>query len=409
MNNQWLAFVYGIVHVKATGAGTARFINQLNRSGIPIWQIKHDGEGTIRFSISLRHLSSMRKCARQFDGEIIILKGEGLPFLTKRLLRSAGFLVGAIAFLFLVLLLSNIIWRIDIEGASPEMEHKLRKQLDRIGVQKGKLILAVDDPETVQRKLFNEVEGLTWVGVELRGSTYHFRVVEKHAPKERKGTGPRHLVSAKDAVVIKMYVEKGQSVVKRNQFVRKGQLLVSGYIGNEEKPRRVAASGKVYGETWYKTTVELPLATDFYSLSGHHVRKHWLKVKGAKLPVWGFQDPEFTQYKTDEQEQAISFLGIKLPVTYVKNSYYESRRVKRIYSEEEAERQALKAAEKDLLIKLPEKSKIIGKKILHKQLKNGKVSLSIHFQVLEDIAIEQRIIQGDIKNAKREKHNEHST
>ncbi|MDQ7864118.1 hypothetical protein RCO48_32715 [Peribacillus frigoritolerans] len=35
------------------------------------------------------------------------------------------------------------------------------------------------------------------------------------------------------------------------------------------------------------------------------------------------------------------------------------------------------------------------KKILHESMENGKVKLSIHYQVIEDIAIGQPIIQGD--------------
>ncbi|MDQ7864115.1 sporulation protein YqfD [Peribacillus frigoritolerans] len=42
----------------------------------------------------------------------------------------------------------------------------------------------VDDVDTIQRKLSDRIGALTWVGVELKGTTYHFRVVEKRQPKE---------------------------------------------------------------------------------------------------------------------------------------------------------------------------------------------------------------------------------
>ncbi|WP_338750190.1 sporulation protein YqfD [Bacillus sp. FJAT-52991] len=406
MNNQWLVFFRGVVHVKIIGPGAERFLNQLIRSRIPLWQVKRQEMGTITFSLSLHHVQDLRKCARDFEGKVFFLKGEGLPFLLKRMLKSSGFIIGMVAFLVLVLLLSNVVWRIDINGASPEMEHKIRKELDRIGIEKGRLIFSLDDPEMVQKKLFHEVDGLTWIGVELRGSTYHFQVVEKNAPKEKQTNDSQHLVAKKDAVIVNMFVEKGQAVVKRNQFVRKGQLLVSGYIGDEKKSKKVSAAGKVYGETWYKTVVELPLTTDFNTLTGLNVRKHYIKVDRFKLKVWGFKEPAFANAQLEDKEYPISFLGMKLPINYIEKSYYESEQVQRSYTENEAKTQALQAARKDLQAQLSEKAKISGEKILHNQIKNGKVKLIVHFQVLEDIAVGQSITQGDIENARRKKHNE---
>ncbi|MER2140433.1 MAG: stage IV sporulation protein, partial [Priestia megaterium] len=44
---------------------------------------------------------------------------------------------------------------------------------------------------------------------------------------------------------------------------------------------------------------------------------------------------------------------------------------------------------------LGEDAKIKGEKVLHQEQDNGKVRLSIHYQVIENIANTQPIIQGD--------------
>ena len=44
---------------------------------------------------------------------------------------------------------------------------------------------------------------------------------------------------------------------------------------------------------------------------------------------------------------------------------------------------------------IPKNSEIIGEKILHEGIENGKVVLSIHYQVLENIGNERPIVQGD--------------
>ncbi|HEY9577077.1 MAG TPA: sporulation protein YqfD [Pseudobacillus sp.] len=409
MNNQWLAFFQGIIFVKVKGQGAERFINRLIRSRVPVWQVSRQSEQTMTFCCSLQHIHKVRRAARTFEGEIHFYRGEGFPFLLKRLWKSSGFLVGVFAFFAVVLLLSNVVWKIDIGGASPKMEHQIRKELANIGVEKGRFIFGMDDPETVQQKLLNRIEGLTWIGVEVKGSTFHFRVVEKNAPEEKKKKGPQDLVAAKEAVVVKLFVKKGQAVVKRDQFVHKGQLLVSGLIGTEEKFKEVAADGEVFGETWYKTTVEMPVATEFQVLTGRQVKKHMLGIEKFRFPIWGFKSHSFVNYKKDEQVHSVSFLGMKLPVSYVEKTYYESRRTSRSYTEKEAELHALEIARGDLEAKLPEKAEIRGEKILQRQFTNGKVKLSIHFQVLENIAVGKPITQGDKKNDRRKERNEYPT
>lgn len=407
MNNQWLAFFQGIVFVKVQGQGAERFINRLTRSHVPVWHVSRQNGQTISFCCSLKHIHKVRRAARTFEGDIRFYRGEGFPFLVKRMLKSSGFLVGIIAFFAVILLLSNVVWRIDVGGASPEMEHQIRKELAQMGIEKGKFILGMDDPETVQQKLLHRVEGLTWVGVEVKGSTFHFRVVEKNEPKEKKRKGPQHLVAAKEAVVVKLFVKKGQAAVKRDQFVQKGQVLVSGLIGTEEKLKEVAAEGEVLGETWYRTTVEMPITTDFQVLTGRQVNKHLLEINEFRFPIWGFKSHSFANHKKDEQVHSVSFLGLKLPINYVEKTYYESKRTSRSYTKKEAELQALETAREDLQAKLSEKAEIRGEKILHSQVVNGKVKLSIHFQVLENIAVGKPITQGDKKNARRKESHEY--
>ena len=56
---------------------------------------------------------------------------------------------------------------------------------------------------------------------------------------------------------------------------------------------------------------------------------------------------------------------------------------------------AKKMAKLDIKNKLPQEAKIIGEKVLHQAVDNDKVTVSIHFQVIENIASGEPIIQGE--------------
>ena len=244
MKNHWITFIKGMILVKLSGRGVERFLNQLSRSNIVIWNIKRVSSTTVTFYISLHHLHKLRKHVRQYDVDISLLHGKGIPFLWKRAKKNSGFLLGLFLFILLIITLSNIIWEIEIDGASPEVEYKIRKELDKIGIQTGKLKFLLHDVETIQSELTNRIHHLTWVGIDIKGTTFHFQVVEKNAPKREQQAGPQNLVASKKAVIVDMFVENGQPKVSINDFVKPGQLLVSGLIGKDDSQRYVTSRGK---------------------------------------------------------------------------------------------------------------------------------------------------------------------
>jgi similar to stage IV sporulation protein len=395
LKNQWITSLKGNVFVKMEGRLIESVINQLLRSDISIWNVKRAGTDTITFYIALEDVHNFRRAVRSSGCKVTFLRGQGGPFLLKRAFKNSGFLLGGLSFLIIVMLLSNMVWGIQIKGATPETEHHIRKELTAMGVKTGKLQFSIPDVENIQRELSSRMDNITWVGVELRGTTFHFQVVEKNAPEQVESTGLQHIVAKKKAIIVDMFVEEGDPQVKVNDYVQKGQLLVSGVIGNEDKSKGVPAKAKIMGETWYKTSVELPMKTDFVVFSGNEKRKHYIEIGSLRIPIWGFGKPEFKEAVTEEMEKPVKFLKWELPVSYIDQSMKEKEQVERSYTREQAVKEAKELARNNLESNLPDEAEIIGEKILQEQVENGKVKVNLHFKVVENIAEGQPIIQGD--------------
>lgn len=395
MKNNWIEYYSGIVTVKISGKGMERLINKLIKNGLIIWHVKRHGSNLITFKMRLKDVNKFRVLGRRSGCKITFMKREGLPFFLKKLFKNSGIFIGACLFMMLIFFLSNMIWKIDIEGASPETEQKIHKQLLQLGVTVGTLQFFVDDVETIQRKLTDQIEEITWIGVELTGTTYQFKVVEKEEPEQPKTVGPQNLIAKKKAMIVDMFVEEGKSEVKVNEYVQRGQLLVSGTIGKEGAEKHVSAKGKILGETWYKSEVKLPLEMVTLGLNGNEKRSHFLKVAKLDIPIWGIGKTTFSNYKLEEHEQHVYLLQWKLPISYLKKTYREQEKVTRIYSNEEAIKTAKELARKDLRTYLEDDAIIKGEKVLHQVIENGKVILMIHFQVIENIVEGQPINQGD--------------
>lgn len=395
MKNNWLQFLFGYVSVRVVGSEIEVFINQLIKNGITLWDLRRGPKDTLFFKISIRDISLLRRLKRNYLCKVYFHQRFGLPFLRKRLMKNSGFLIGTLLFFVIIFFMSHMVWTIEINGANPDTEYKIVKKLEEYGVTKGSLQLFSYSPEQLQQKLTNEIEELTWIGVEFKGTSYRFTVVEKTEPTPITVLDPRNLIASKKAIIINMFVEEGQPVISVNEYVKPGQLLVSGTIGKEGNARLVASKGQIWGETWYRTDVEMNVNVELDVLNGAVENKWKINVFGYSLPLFFFKEIAFNNYVVEEENYEYQLFGRTFPVFVIKEIYRETEKLAHTYTEEEAIEKGIELAKEDLLKQLPEDSYIKGEKILHKAIENGKVKLSIHFQVIEDIAIAQPIIQGD--------------
>jgi similar to stage IV sporulation protein len=395
MKNHWIEYLTGIITVKATGKGLERFLNKLLKNGMSVWNVKKHGPQAVTFQISLKNIHSLRHLVRGSGIKIEFQRRAGAPFLYKRMWKNSGFVLGLFLFLGLVLTLSNMVWGIEIKGANPATEYQIRKQLDKMDIKIGKSQFFAKELDEIQAELTNNIDAITWIGVELKGTTYHFQVVEKNEPKKKKEAGPQNLIATKKATIVTDFVESGTKRYAINEVVRKGQLLVAGKIGNEDRVKSVSAKGKVWGEVWYTTKVTVPLETTFQVFNGAEKQKIYMKLGKWSIPVWGFGKIEYKEYEEEENESNVKFFKWELPIKIVNKTYREKEIVIRGYSEKDAIEKGKEDARKDIMKRIGEDGKIKEEKILQQDIKNGKVKLNIAFTTIENIAKAQPLTQGD--------------
>ena len=397
MKNNWTNHINGYVRVRIDGDYPERFLNRCIEHNIDIWQIKRIGDKRIVCYMDFEDAKRIRPLLRMTECKVSFVQRNGLPFLFKRIIKRSGFLAGIVAFLAIMFVLSNMVWNVEIKGASPQVEHELRQVITEMGITRGTFQFSLPSVELIQRDVTELVKGATWVGVRQKGTTFEFEVVEQQLPEEAERHSPRHLVATKKAIIHKIFVEHGQAEVKPNDFVRKGERLVSGYIGKkdaeDEEKELVPAQAVVLGEIWYKSEVAIPLENKFTTLTGEKKQKHYLSIYGIDIPLWGFGKVKFTDYTEFRHERPLQFFRWLLPINYKRTEILETLEYDRTYTKEEAVKAGRERARTDLMKHLPQDAEIIGEKVLHETVENGKVNLRIHYQVIEDITSEQPIIK----------------
>lgn len=402
------AYITGYVTVIVKGNHPELFFQRCMNHGFTVWNVRKTSSNVCEGNLKLSDVKEIRKLTRGSKYKVYFVKKRGYPFLFKRFLNKKPLIIGLLLSILLLIYLSNIIWKVEITGVPKEIEAKISKQLDAYGIHTGAWILSLDSPNQIQQKLVQDVPELLWVGVRQRGTTYYLEGVEKLVVKEEEIPGPRNLVATKKGVIKNMYVANGKPMVRVNDYVEPGDILVSGEIGpkeeddnkgeGEEKKQKgdlVAAEGDITAKTWYEVNVTVPLKYNYEDLTGNKQKKYYLKIGDVNLPVWGFGNPKFDDTHYELKETKINFLKWELPIHFVdailsEKVYYEKERTK-----QEAIEVGVKQAKQELSLQLGPKAKILTEKVLHESIEDGKVKLNLYFTVEENIARVQPINQGD--------------
>ncbi|WP_010097041.1 sporulation protein YqfD [Ornithinibacillus scapharcae] len=406
------SYIKGYVTIIVKGRMPELFFQQCVNNGISVWNVRREGKSSCSGNIKLTDIPQVKQLRREGDYKISFDKRRGYPFLFSRFLRRKEFVLSFIMSVLLILFMSNVIWKIEITGELPkEIEEKIATQLNEYGIHPGAFLFTIDAPGKIQQKLIDDIPELLWVGVHQKGTTYQLEGVEKIVVKKDEVSGPRNLVATKKGVIKKMYVSKGVPKVMVNDFVKPGQLLVSGTLNEntneqgdtnkqedeKEKPNPilVAADGEIVASTWYEVDVTIPLKKNYELLTGNQEKRYYIGINNFKLPIWGFASPEYKAIHQDNKETSLNFFKWTLPIKIIESTLSEKQYHELERSREEAIKDGIKQAKEELQLQLGPDAKITSEKVLHESIENGKVKLYLYITVEENIAKAQPINQGD--------------
>lgn len=398
-------YFQGYVKLTVKGNNPELFFQKCIDHRIVVWNVKKTADDVCEGYVKVSDIRAIRKLNRQTKNKIYFTEKKGYPFLFHRFHRQRPLWIGLILAILLFFVLSNIVWNVEVTGVPKEIEAKIEKQLRVYGVHPGAWIFGLESPNTIQQRLISDIPELLWVGVEQKGTTYHLEGIEKIVVKEAEAHKPRNLIASKKGVIKKLYVEKGVPMVKVNDYVEPGDILVSGEIesaGEENKDKKdknkkekVAAEGEIYATTWYEVNVTVPLKYKYEKVTGNKETKYFLQIGEVEIPIWGFGKPSFQKTDTEIHEQAVHFFGWKLPIQWNKRTYYEKEIFQGVRTEAEAKEIGKKQAKADLLLQLGPDAKILSENVLQERLDDGKVKLNLYITVEENIVRIQPLNQGD--------------
>ncbi len=287
-------------------------------------------------------------------------------------------IIGVLLFFIIPILLSQFIWKINIVSHSPESQVLISEHLKEIKIKEKMLASSLPSEQEIRQSLLLKNKEFSWIHFTKSGST--FTVTPMLAPKlqerEIKNAPSVHLIAKRSGVITDFDLVKGVRAVEKNVSVKKGDILVNGFVKQGEKTVITSAEGKVYASYWIEMNFELPTNVTLMEPS----TKEFIIQRKRKDDIDYWKELSLPR-----------FIQPYFSAGYVQSSNKVSYKL----TEESMEKLIRPLLFQKILNEMPAETQILEDKVLQVSIQNDKVKGKLLLLINENIAIPQVIPQGD--------------
>lgn len=397
METNLIRFLKGYVKVRVTGSEFERLINLLVERRIPVWNIRRTGVERGEFHIHLQGYFRLKPFLKQTSCRIRTTERRGFPFVLAEIGKRKWFAAGAVAFVIGLYMLSQVVWEVRVEGNERIPEERILAEAARTGLHPLQWKWRLASPGLLADELSRALPDAAWVGVEMTGGKALVRIVEAVLPEKRVPQSPRHIVAAADGVITRIIANRGVPVVDVHTRVKRGDILISGILGDESRKEVVVAEGEVRGLVWYEYTVRTPLIDRYDAMTGATQSKLYAVLGNRALQLTGYRDKPFEREEVAVERSQLALGPWKLPIGWMTATHRETTPIERSKSIEEAREEGMAAARAEVAAAAGSDAVIKGEKVLHERTDNGKLILHVLFEAEVNLAAERAILAEELQ------------
>ena len=297
-------------------------------------------------------------------------------------------LLSLIISFMLLFLLCNTIFDIKINSDDKDIINIINNSLSDNDIDVYKRKVSFDKLNSIKNKILEDnKDTLEWIEIREKGCIYYIDVTPRVKSNNNVDNAlPSDIVALKDGVIKHIVVHRGSKVIDNGDYVKKGDVLISGnIIKNENVIDRVHSEGVIYAETWKTVNISIPFKRIDYVYK-KTINHYYLDIFGHEFTISGKYDSDNT----------INKKSIVLDKPYLFFKLYKEEKKIYDYNEvilnvEEAYNEAINRSVNIINKKLSSDEYIISKKVLKKEVKRSKINLEVFFKVYEKIGVTSEI------------------
>lgn len=398
-----IKFVNGYVKIFVEGVFLERFINICRSKNIILWNIERKKSTIMYANISITDFRKIRQIAYKTKSRVKIEGKKGLPFIFYRYKKRKIFLISLLLVILLLMVLSQFLWNVELNIKENEKLEsidttELMQDFEKAGLKIGKLKKDINVAKIVNSVRLKRND-IAWIGINIKGTNAIVEVVlftEK--PNIVNNNEYCNIIADREGIIYKISAQNGTPQVKSGDLVRKGDILIAGWIeGKFTGKEMVHSRGDINAKVWYTMKEK----QDYVQLekieTGEVEEKYSIKFNNFQINLYKEKTKFEKCDKLVESKKLELFQNFFLPIEMIKITYKECYYKEKTYSEEELKNSISTKLEEKLMENIKENnkkvedlSKIITDKQINISKSNNSMEVEMVYEVLENIGIEEK-------------------
>ena len=385
------SYILGFLKISVKGYYIERFINICKNNKITIWNLKRKNSIELNLNVRIKEFKEICKIAKKTGCKIKIKNKKGIPFLLHKYKKRKIFFILLILLVLIIGLSSCFVWNVEIKEENGYELENIKEDIEKAGLKSGVFKGKINTKEIIN-KIRLERKDIAWMGIELKGTNAIVKLVKSdEKPDIINEDEYCNIISDKEGIITKISVQNGTANVKVGDTVKKGDILVNGWMeGKFTGIRYVHSLAEIEAKVWYTESIKIPYKVTETRYTGNEEEKYGIKFNNFQINFTK-KYSKFKIYDTIETENKIKlFSDFYLPISIVKTIYKEQEKIEKTYSVEEAKNIGIKQLEEKLDEKIENKNNIVNKNINTYEQADG-VLVYVTYEVLENIGTNEKI------------------
>ena len=380
MRNRYLETMESMVKVKISGSNINNYLKRVIKKKIHIIRLIPVSYKEIHVILKYSEYKKLLNLKSIYEVELI--ENLGRKKVEEVLKNNSLLLIFMILGLILIIFLSNVVFSIDIIHQDRNIRELLKEELERYGVVKYSLKKDYDELVNIKNKILEDnKELLEWIEISLYGTKYIVRVEERKLNEKEEEYRYQSIVSKKDAVIYRVDAIRGEKVKQVNDYVSKGDTVISGYITRPDNSKVLTkAEGRVYGEIWYEVDIDYPIVYQETNYTGRVKTVYSLYFFNKRFGLFDFEE-----YRTFKTKSRVLVSNNVLDIKFVKEKQYEVIIKDEVYTEDIAKIKAIDYIKNKMISDNKDIVEIKEVKILEESIDEDSIDFKLFIRVIEDI------------------------
>lgn len=367
---------YYLVRIK--GHDIKSFIRNLHKKRINLNELKiYEKE----FYAKLNQKDFDKLMEIKTSYEIEVIKKYGVVHYKEVIKNNIIFLISIFLSIIILLILENMIFEVEIVTNDSKIRKILNEELEKYDIEKYNLVKPYNTIQEIKSKILeNNKDNIEYIEIERIGTKYVIRVEKRIINNLTKENKIRHVVASKNGIIKKIEADKGEILTKVNDYVAKGDILISGEIHKgEDVLDNTSADGKIYAEVWYKVKVTIPIKYYEEKKTGKSENIISINILDYNINLF-----EKEKYK-DKKEKEIILFSDFFNLFKVSYKHLEELEINDSINLITSENTAVKFAREKIISQLSDEEYIISQKKLKTTLNDSTIKVEVFFKVYENI------------------------